>query len=754
MADTFKGIVTADGKKRQLPYGSILDIPKSDPSLTVEGGFADAAVVGKKNKKTDETIASLKEDIISQEDFDDKIELEIYGTRNLKLYVAGKKYKKFIASGSKITVSKIDGSDFTSQRIVMYDSNGKQNDTWTITGKGRTITVAYDTYFLSMDSNEECNVLLEKIDKSILSDLDAFDFVYKDITGEDSIRIRGNEKFPCFLKQATQVTVRRIDGANFISDDQIIMYDKAGNINDKWSLYGFDNGRTITIAHDTYYISSGSGNGLKVICSDDGSDFKSAILKKIEKQIDDNINNVKKTMDGHLGGGSTSYLEVNINTGDVYIRNGNIDIFYGTGGKFRRFSAGEKLCKITSTTSSDAIMYIPSTDSVIYGSNQSEGIVIATCFGMTVFPNNGITVKYTDGKNQYNPYLTGIKLDEHTRDISDLKASIGIDLPNFVLNTAKNTFKRLINWIGSDDACLVAFVTDVHSGGNTKYKHVGYLSELNKLFGFDILVNGGDIGTDFSTDQSIENENVDNELITNTKLGMDCTSLWVLCKGNHERTVATAKIGASFNKCLLRRGEKITFGDVAGTYGFIDLSNDCRLIFLNTTDTDTKENYYMSKSQIEWLVNTLSESDGKSIVIASHLCIDQIGRWSTYPNDANSDAFDALRSLLADYVSKSQGSNSVLNLSWNFAGATGRLVCSLAGDSHFNNSVKRNGVNYIVRQGYGYVDDSEMPSGATKDTFNTDDNVLFDILAIKSNGKAKIFRIGAGGEARDYEFSF
>lgn len=63
MSDTFKGIVTADGKKRQLPYGSLLDLPSSDPSLTVEGGFADAAVVGKKNKKTDEAIASLKEDM-------------------------------------------------------------------------------------------------------------------------------------------------------------------------------------------------------------------------------------------------------------------------------------------------------------------------------------------------------------------------------------------------------------------------------------------------------------------------------------------------------------------------------------------------------------------------------------------------------------------------------------------------------------------------------------------------------------------
>nr|DAL17274.1 MAG TPA_asm: hydrolase [Caudoviricetes sp.] len=67
MADTFKGIVTADGKKRQLPYGSILDLPSSDPSLTVDGGFADAAVVGKNFKKTNDDVASLKEDLAKQE---------------------------------------------------------------------------------------------------------------------------------------------------------------------------------------------------------------------------------------------------------------------------------------------------------------------------------------------------------------------------------------------------------------------------------------------------------------------------------------------------------------------------------------------------------------------------------------------------------------------------------------------------------------------------------------------------------------
>ena len=66
MSDTFKGIVTADGKKRQLPYRNILDIPISDPSLTVDGGFADAAAVGKKIKKTDDEVASLKEDKVDK----------------------------------------------------------------------------------------------------------------------------------------------------------------------------------------------------------------------------------------------------------------------------------------------------------------------------------------------------------------------------------------------------------------------------------------------------------------------------------------------------------------------------------------------------------------------------------------------------------------------------------------------------------------------------------------------------------------
>lgn len=63
MADTFKGIITADGKKRQLSYGSILEIPASDETLSIQGAFADSKVVGDKFKEVKAETVSLKEGI-------------------------------------------------------------------------------------------------------------------------------------------------------------------------------------------------------------------------------------------------------------------------------------------------------------------------------------------------------------------------------------------------------------------------------------------------------------------------------------------------------------------------------------------------------------------------------------------------------------------------------------------------------------------------------------------------------------------
>lgn len=63
MADTFKGIITADGKKRQLPYRNVIETPVFDETLSIQGAFADSKVVGDRFKEVNAETDSLKEDL-------------------------------------------------------------------------------------------------------------------------------------------------------------------------------------------------------------------------------------------------------------------------------------------------------------------------------------------------------------------------------------------------------------------------------------------------------------------------------------------------------------------------------------------------------------------------------------------------------------------------------------------------------------------------------------------------------------------
>lgn len=53
-------------KKRQLPYGNVLETPVSDETLSIQGAFADSKVVGDKFKEVKTETDSLKEDIIEE----------------------------------------------------------------------------------------------------------------------------------------------------------------------------------------------------------------------------------------------------------------------------------------------------------------------------------------------------------------------------------------------------------------------------------------------------------------------------------------------------------------------------------------------------------------------------------------------------------------------------------------------------------------------------------------------------------------
>lgn len=153
MADTFKGIITADGKKRQLPYGAVLETPVSDTTLSEEGGFADSKVVGDKFKKVNAETDSLKEDIgnvLSNNIFDiskcikGKAYATTYNVSTLEDFVDNEKAYSVPAItlpyGGKITVNqKFNWSSFVAYLYMNNIYQGyitpvqNDNGTWTFT---------------------------------------------------------------------------------------------------------------------------------------------------------------------------------------------------------------------------------------------------------------------------------------------------------------------------------------------------------------------------------------------------------------------------------------------------------------------------------------------------------------------------------------------------------------------------------------------------------------------------------------------
>lgn len=148
MADTFKGIITADGKKRQLPYGNVLETPVSDETLSIQGGFADAKVVGNNFKKTKTETDSLKEDIsyYDKRFFDLKKALTsntlISSKNGWAEAVSGYKSTYFIPvnAGNIIVYNLIGGDEAVAVLSFYTDKDWKTFDTVNVIKGGATKT--------------------------------------------------------------------------------------------------------------------------------------------------------------------------------------------------------------------------------------------------------------------------------------------------------------------------------------------------------------------------------------------------------------------------------------------------------------------------------------------------------------------------------------------------------------------------------------------------------------------------------------
>lgn len=184
MADTFKGIITADGKKRQLSYGSILDKPVSDETLSIQGGFADAKVTGDKFKEVNAETSSLKSDITRSKeaikDLSDKKITKFYasnlGETTLNDSDKGKiqdvtLYGKSFQNGTPTPDNPIDIQSVVNPKIevcgknlinpipanvttggVTFISNG--DGTYTLNGTNTITWNAYDIFKIKFNKNK------------------------------------------------------------------------------------------------------------------------------------------------------------------------------------------------------------------------------------------------------------------------------------------------------------------------------------------------------------------------------------------------------------------------------------------------------------------------------------------------------------------------------------------------------------------------------------------------------------------------
>lgn len=464
-----------------------------------------------------------------------------------------------------------------------------------------------------------------------------------------------------------------------------------------------------------------------------------ANVKLINKTKNVALSNIEKTAKCVGAGFAQGVLQYESTTGLLSAPE-LTDIFTGSGtGKFFRFYGGHEFCTFN-VTGSSVLVFNPTTSTMAVGGNV-EGAIVAYILANKIYPIGHVKVRYT---------TNGVV----TSEVSFPKDEPDTRLEEYVKTSAITTFSRLNDWADSGDVHLCGFVTDIHSSGNKKYDHLLYMSQLNNMFGFNEVCMGGDIGFDLepSAQKSAE-------LVAKAKAAMLQDVLWVFCKGNHDYITAIngQYLGNVFNRATRRAGHKVELCTTNGSYGYVDDEyNKVRTIFLNTSDAESGA-YIVSTDQLSWLITALGGTPSSyRVIILTHFCpAETVGKWSSSPSSSyTTQNFVALRGIFESFVAKNSGSNSSLGLSWDFSSLTAKLVCVMSGDSHFNNMGVVNGVRYIVRQGYGYPAESDRPSSATYDAVDYFTQCLFDVLAIRADNTARIFRIGVGGSARDEDFTF
>ena len=351
-----------------------------------------------------------------------------------------------------------------------------------------------------------------------------------------------------------------------------------------------------------------------------------------------------------------------------------------------------------------------------------------------------------------------------------------VTIPDWAKKEIATTLARYKEWKGDDMTVAFPLVTDVHcrphtlpadlssfadpkmhilfaqmAGEEANADFVADLGDMDLDFAFEVAENGAKKIRPYKPEEFMSRAAVEQALYAESKLPV------LFAVGNHDHALnrfTSEQFGKAFNVTVNNgKGFNLTLCPT-GDYGYYDIPNkNVRAIFLNTSD----EGYYgYSIAQLNFFVNALTTlPENGTAVIMQHFCIQhEIGHWATSIPHARAKRQDIVIRIMEDCVARRRG--ELEGVKWDFSNGGKRYIAGcLAGDSHIDNYLKCNGIDYIISQGYGPMAPHNVIPGARLTAFDSSKQMLIDFVAIKpAKHEVKIFRLGAGGAACDRGYSY
>ena len=386
-------------------------------------------------------------------------------------------------------------------------------------------------------------------------------------------------------------------------------------------------------------------------------------------------------------------------------------------------------------------------------------------------------IKIMLGRDAYTIY----SLDNKTNRVFNAVENNFVSLPSNIKEEIGLTFRRFSSWNVGKDKIVFPVFTDIHAGYDfNKIKQLKNLIDNFNQFGFDFYANLGDIGIDVAytkggldASYKILNYMSDVSNIANAPV--------LFANGNHETVVKefpTRLRKEYLNKPQERKWKGLKYTDGGNNGIYFNEEKSLKVIILDNyakADKDDNPSYLtydgIDKEQLSWFIDELVKAkDVENIIVLEHSFPHYKGNWRIKKEDDGKTIYEdpaandnicpsraSIRNTIIAFNKRQAGTDSIYNnVSYDFSNATGTICGLFSGHSHFDVHHQEDGLLLVCHQSMGDLNlKTEMPSWGIYSGFDKLTNTLIDVVSIcPSTRQIKIFRVGAGGEERDREFSY